>query len=57
MSEYLSGLAPELTGGGEKSFGENFEKKRWELRRWEPRASPHSWKAGLSRQRGVSAKL
>jgi hypothetical protein len=26
MSECLSGLAPELTGGGEKSFGENCEK-------------------------------
>jgi hypothetical protein len=33
MSEYPSGLAPELTGGGEKSFGENFEKKRWKPRR------------------------
>jgi len=26
MSEYPSGLAPQLARGGEKIFGENFEK-------------------------------
>ena len=48
MSEYLSGLAPELARGGEK-ISAKISKKNVGSRA----LPPHSWNAGLSRQRGV----
>jgi hypothetical protein len=48
MSEYLSGLAPELARGGEK-ISAKISKKNVGSRA----LPPHSWNVGLSRQRAV----
>jgi hypothetical protein len=40
MSEYLSGLAPELTGGRQKNFGENFERFRESIKKDCQRSAP-----------------